>query len=132
VCNCDKTERESSDVAKTCGACLDSLLLQKLRQEDFRLKDFLGFKVSSSKVNLENVSRPGKKKKKKKKIEWGAGEKERMNISWIKWSMPITQHWEVETNRSGVQGQPVLQVLIPRNSQRATTTKREATGSEGK
>ena len=71
VCNCDKTERESSDVAKTCGACLDSLLLQKLRQEDFRLKDFLGFKVSSSKVNLENVSRPGKKKKKKKRYNGG-------------------------------------------------------------
>lgn len=56
-----RLEREINDGAKTCGASLDPQLLQKLRQEDCRLKDCLGFGVSSSKVNLENESRPWQK-----------------------------------------------------------------------
>lgn len=60
-----RLEREISDVTKTCGASLDPQLLQKLRQEDCRLKDCLGFRVSSSKVSLENESRPWQKLKKK-------------------------------------------------------------------
>lgn len=56
-----RLERENSDDTKTGGTSLES---QKLRQEDCRLKDWLSFRVSSSKVNLENLLRPWQKLKK--------------------------------------------------------------------
>lgn len=69
-----------------------------------------------------------------KKIRMGELERrrERMNISWMKWSMPITQCWEVETRGSGVQGPLGCRSSSLKTLKEQQTAEREATASEGK